>query len=398
MGHVHVVLLSQMGTGSRRTLMSGSGATDDRGVRRTSLAVAVVLVTAMIGATLISPALEATAAGRHGHRAKPLGQRVQFGAFVDGMQADPGVLDDFEQLVGRRTDIASYYYGYGDVFPGPTERHFADGGARKVLVSWDMGATRFTDWTSGAEDAYLDEIAAAARAYPYPLYVRPWPEMNGDWQSFQPTASGDRPHGGTFAEFRAAWRYVVKHLRHAGATNLRWVFNPTADTYAETTRVGRIWPGKRYVDVLGLDGFNWGNSGSGLRWRSFPDIFRRQYRNLVRLDRSAPVWICETASKEPTVADGAPVDPLHSKAAWVARMLSTRGLSHLEAIVWFNADKERDWRVDSSRVSLAAIRAGLTIRRAPAPSIGGCASARSTSSPPSRCSATRSRSCTTPTA
>jgi mannan endo-1,4-beta-mannosidase len=217
-----------------------------------------------------------------------------------------------------------------------------------VLLSWDMGPTRFTEWSSGDHDDYLDRIAAAARAYPYRVYVRPWPEMNGDWQGFQPTVAGERVHGGTYAEFRRAWRYVVTYLREQGADNLRWVFNPTADTYAETTPVSRIWPGAAYVDVLGLDGFNWGDDARWGRWQSFSKIFAEQYANLTALDPSAPLWICEVASKEPRVDDGAPVDNGRSKGAWVRAMFEHRGMPRLRAIVWFDADKERDWRTTSS--------------------------------------------------
>lgn len=290
---------------------------------------------------------------------RTLSSRVQFGAYVDGMQADPSRLRAFESMVGRRTEIASYYYGYGDIFPSAQERVFADSGRRKVLVSWDMGPTRFTEWSSGRHDDYLDQIAAAARAYPYPLYVRPWPEMNGDWQTFQPTAKGTRRHGGTYQEFKQAWRYVVTHLRLRGALNLRWVFNPTADTYAQTTPVRAIWPGAAFVDVLGLDGFNWGkDSGTG-RWRSFEDIFSAQYAKLTALHPLAPVWICEVASKEPARADGAPVDRRRSKAEWVRAMFGSRSMPRVKALIWFQEDKERDWRVNSSKRSLTAVRQAL---------------------------------------
>ena len=216
---------------------------------------------------------------------RPLAERVQVGAYVDGMQDDPARLAAWEAEVGGRAEIASYYYGYGDVFPARTERVFSDGGNRKVLLSWDMGPTRFTEWSAGDHDAYLDQIAAAARAYPHEAYVRPWPEMNGDWQTFQPTADGRRVHGGTYAEFRQAWRYVVTYLRNRGADNLRWVFNPTADTYAETTPVSRIWPGAAYVDVLGLDGFNWGRGRRLGPVEVVPPDLRRAVR---RADRAPP--------------------------------------------------------------------------------------------------------------
>jgi len=79
-------------------------------------------------------------------------RRVLFGAYVDQMAADPGRLDDFERLVGHRADIASYYSGYGAVFPGPLEQRMADGGRRKVLVAWDPGHTRYAEWAAGSHD------------------------------------------------------------------------------------------------------------------------------------------------------------------------------------------------------------------------------------------------------
>jgi mannan endo-1,4-beta-mannosidase len=284
--------------------------------------------------------------------------QVRVGAYVQGMQEDPAAFSDFEALAGRQLGIASYFYGFGDVFPGPTELGFADGGRRDVLLSWDMGPTRFRQWARGRYDSYLRTIARAARSYPYRLYVRPWPEMNGDWQDFQPTRTGDRKYGGTYRQFVAAWRHVVTYTRRHGAGNIRWVFNPTADTYRQTTRVDDIWPGRRYVDVLGLDGYNWGEGGPG-GWRSFGQIFSRQYHRLTRLDRRLPVWVCELGSKEPLLDDGAPVDPRHSKAAWLTDALSTARLPRIEALVYFQADKERDWRVNSSDSALLAFQQAL---------------------------------------
>jgi beta-mannanase len=152
----------------------------------------------------------------------------------------------------------------------------------------------------------------------------------------------------------------VTYLRNRGADNLRWVFNPTADTYAETTPVSRIWPGAAYVDVLGLDGFNWGKDAGWGRWRSFPQIFGEQYAELTALHPRAPVWICEVSSKEPLTDDGAPVDTDRDKGAWVRTMFDHLGMPRLRAIVWFDADKERDWRASSSRASARQWRRAMS--------------------------------------
>lgn len=304
--------------------------------------------------------------------AAPLIDRVLFGAFVGEdaahtMVDDPQLLSDFEQQVGAPVQVASYFYQVGDVFPGPRETAFADGGRRSLLLAWHLGSTReyrFTAWSAGRFDDYLRRIGRAAAQFPYPIYVRPWPEMNADWVPFQPTTSGGRAAGGTPREFVQAWRHVVDIVRAAGGTNIQWVFNPTADVYAETTDVRDIWPGRQWVDVLGLDGYNWGNLP---RWRSFSDIFRAQYDRLTSLASRLPVWVCEFGSREPTVDDGAAVDTAHDKGEWLQSVFSSRQWPRIKALVAFDVRKERDWRFSSSPSALAAVRTALAGRAAATP-------------------------------
>lgn len=315
-------------------------------------AVATLLATAL---ALLLPGLTTPAQAR----AAQLADRIEFGAYVDGITQDPSRLGDFERMIGAKTDLASIYWGYGDVFPGETELALADGGRRKVLASWDMGETRIASWSQGVHDAYLDQLVEAARAYPYTLHVRPWPEMNGDWQHFQPTRTGAKPSGGTYEEFIASWRYVVDYFRDRGVTNLRWVFNPTVDVYSGTTHVNDIWPGDEYVDVLGLDGFNWGRDDAWGSWASFDKIFAAQYRRLTALSPTDPVWICEVASKEPRRSDGAPKSRRDSKAKWIRDMMTSEQFPRLTSVIWFHERKERDWRVNSSPSARKALRKAL---------------------------------------
>ncbi|HVV74574.1 MAG TPA: glycosyl hydrolase [Mycobacteriales bacterium] len=289
-----------------------------------------------------------------------LGSHVAFGAFAQGFSGSGLQITQLEKQLGGHLAIASSFQGFGDVFPDTTERAQAASG-HVLLVSWGMGedaASRFTTFTDGSHDAYLAQVAAAVAAFGKPIYIRPWAEMNADWSTFQPTADGSQPAGGTPEEFIAAWRYVVTFFRDHGATNARWVFNPTTDTYAQTTDVATIFPGTAYVDVLGLDGYNWGNGGL-LHWQSFSSIYGTQYQRLVALDPAAPVWVCEFASKEPAESDGAPQDPDHSKADWYRELLASTDFPAIKALVFFDVDKERDWRVGSDAQSLAVVSAAV---------------------------------------
>jgi hypothetical protein len=292
---------------------------------------------------------------------------VALGAYAEGLPGPGPQITRLEQQLGTHLAIASSFRGRGDLFPDSAQRQDADSG-HTLLVSWDMGdtsAARFGTFPAHRHDAYLAAEAAAAKAFGKPLYVRPWPEMNGDWQSFQPTADGGRPAGGTYPQFIAAWRYLVGFFRAHGATNVRWVFEPTTDTYPGTTPISAIWPGAAYVDVLGLDGYNWGTGGM-FTWRSFAAIYRTQYARLTALAPKLPVWICEVGSKEPSENDGAPVDPSHSKATWLRAMFATLAtrMIRVQAVVFFDMAKERDWRIDSTAASASYLR-GVAARAAP---------------------------------
>ena len=96
-----------------------------------------------------------------------------------------------------------------------------------------------------------------------------------------------------------------------------------------TTDVRTLWPGPGYVDVLGIDGYNWGGGPQGT-WISFKRIFRPMYRILTGLHPTAPVWICETAAKEPRAGDGAPRLATRSKAGWIRAAFSSRAFPRLK--------------------------------------------------------------------
>jgi len=316
---------------------------------RTALTAAVAVLG--LGAGVLAPFAAPAAAASPG---------LAFGAYASGFSGSGSQLSQFESQLGSRVAIASSFRGWGDLFPDLSQAQDAATG-HSLLIAWDLGATaatRFTTFTSHAHDAYLAREAAAARAFGKTFYVRPWAEMNGDWSPFQPTRSGARPAGGTYAQFLAAWRYVVTYFRGHGAANVRWVFNPTTDTYAGTTAVGSIWPGSAYVDVLGLDGYNWG-TGAIFTWRTFSQIYATQYLRLIALAPSRPVWICEFGSKEPAVNDGAPIDSAHTKAQWYLdafAYLHTTA-THVRAAVMFDVRKERDWRIGSDAAALLVVRA-----------------------------------------
>lgn len=284
--------------------------------------------------------------------------RVTWGAFVDGADKQPARFADVEQQVGH-LGMASVFRGKGDAWPYPVDKTLGRG--RTLLVSWsleDWGNYRW--WASGRGDAVLKEQAARLKSYDGTLAIRPWAEMNADWQNFQPTADGKKPRGGTPAEFKQAWRHVVTLMRAQGV-KATWIFNPTTDVYEASTDVRSIYPGNDVVDAVGLDGYNWGTAKGDARhrWAGFADIFAPQYARLQQVAAGKPVWICEVGSADTghpgvsgqTVTGG-------SKAQWLTALRDSlpSQFPAVTHVAFFHADKERDWRLDSTPQALQAAR------------------------------------------
>lgn len=288
--------------------------------------------------------------------------RITFGGYTNGMDAFPRRLDNLAAQVGQPLSIASVFRGPGDIWPGPIEVSLAAG--RTLLVAWYLDYKSFSYWASPAARAEIVAVARRVKAYGRVVAIRPWAEMNGDWQSWQPTASPTGGYATGYAAFIAAWRNVVSVFRAEGATNVRWIFNPTTDTYPETTDIRRIWPGNAYVNILGLDGYNWGTGGI-FTWRSFANIYQTQYNRLVSLAPTLPMWICEIGCADPLSALNTVRAPSgQSKAQWWKEMsLSAQRMPAIRAVVLFDVAKERDWRAASSTPALTGLRTALSAMR-----------------------------------
>ena len=175
------------------------------------------------------------------------------------------------------------------------------------------------------------------------VIVRFAPEMNGDWNPWSPGVGGT-----TTSDYVAAWRHVVDVARSIGATNVEWMWNPNV-ALPHSTPLWRLYPGSEYVDLIGLDGFNWGTSRPGSRWQSFRDLFEPTVRRLRVIAPDKPWGVAETASAR---IGG-------NKVLWTRNALSQAQRLSAQFFVWFDFDKETDWRLTNDERLLEVVRAAL---------------------------------------
>jgi beta-mannanase len=138
-----------------------------------------------------------------------------------------------------------------------------------------------------------------------------------------------------------------------GATNISWVWNPNVP-YWGSTPLNQLYPGGDYVDVVALDGYNWGTSQSWSAWQEPEVLFGEGITQLRQLAPGTPIMIAETASSE---VGG-------SKPQWITNLFRyVSAQQDVVALVWFHINKEADWRINSTSASADAFRAGLAARR-----------------------------------
>ena len=216
---------------------------------------------------------------------------------------------------------------------------------RIPMVTW--GASDTLALANGSQDAWLRTEANRLKALGGPVFLRFYHEFDGDYRSTIVHSPSD---------FIAAWRHVHGVFAATGATNIVWVWCPTAWKFV----LKRPWPpdyypGSAYVDWVASDGYNWYPARPGSRNRTFTQVFKAWYDWAISTGK--PVMIAEIGTLED------PANP-NAKANWIAdaRAQLKGAFSQIQAVQWFDTKMTKngttyDWRVNSSPASYAAYKA-----------------------------------------
>ncbi len=313
----------------------------------------LVSLGALVSACLPAEAVTAGAQQPAGLEMEHSRRQVVAGAYVP----DPGwpnwwgSLEAYDRETGRRPSIIQFYTGWDSAFPTDFVATL-DRRGQTPLITWQGWSDsrgpndpRYSDAQilSGKFDAYIWSWADGARRWGRPLYVRWGCEANGSWNEWDPGVNGN-----TAEQYIATFRRVRSIFAAAGATNVKVLWTAIAD-FPGATPLDRLYPGDEYVDGVGIDGYNWGSTQPWSSWQTFAEVFEPTISTMRRLT-DKPLWLTEVGSTE-HVGD---------KAAWLDGMFSTVARDpRIEGLVWFNINKETDWRINSSPAALAAFRGGL---------------------------------------
>ncbi|SDP26859.1 Glycosyl hydrolase family 26 [Nakamurella panacisegetis] len=276
------------------------------------------------------------------------------GVTLPGAPTDLTALNALTVELGRKPTTVMWYQQWAGQPSFPTQgvRQVAAWGATPEITwePWDPSAGinqpsySLARISSGAFDSYLNQWAKAARQWGYPLRLRFAHEMNGTWYPWAESVNGNAP--GSYVK---AWNHLREVFAKQGATNVSWIWSPNV-SYAGSTPLSELFPGAANVDEVALDGYNWSTLQSWSTWTSFADVFNSSLGELRQLS-SLPISIGEVGTPE---IGG-------DKAQWITDMWSTLAAApDIRGLVWFDFNKEADWRIDSSSASASAFSTGMT--------------------------------------
>ncbi len=205
---------------------------------------------------------------------------------------------------------------------------------------------------SGKYDTDLEKYGQAIAAFGKPVIIRFAHEFNGDWYPWS-LFNGTLVPSSTYIQ---AFRYVHDKMKAAGAVNARWAWAPNnANGAGNPQTIASYYPGDAYVDLIGMDGYNFGTSQAWSDWKSFSQVFGSLYNWITSTHPTKPVFIAEMGCSS-TGGD---------KAAWINDMFHQleNTFPAIKTFVWFNIDKETDWRFTENQGSIDAFKAGLNSSR-----------------------------------
>jgi mannan endo-1,4-beta-mannosidase len=187
-------------------------------------------------------------------------------------------------------------------------------------------------------DDYISDFARGLAGFQDTIYLRFAHEMNGNWY---PWSSADIGAD----NYKAMHRYIKDKFDEIGADNIKWIFSINWENIPGDNHYSDSYPGDSYIDYIGIDGYNWGDSQPWSRWMSFNEIFYPVYREASGLYEK-DIIITEFSS---TSKGG-------NKVRWTIDAFSDiKKMERLKGFILFNVDKETDWGFTPGTVHAEAL-------------------------------------------
>ncbi len=273
---------------------------------------------------------------------QPIIDRATFGAFAANEPwPDLSAHYQLEQDLDVRLETMSWFLGFDSGLPQRQATAAAESG-HDLLLCWQpsLSGNRpvpYADILAGRWDRRMDRFFRQCAAYPRQVTIRFAHEMN--LVQMPQSILNANPCTTSLNEWLDTWRYVVDRQRAIGGNNVQWMWCVSGIDMGGIAAES-YWPGADYVDVIGMDVYN----GYG-PWTPATKLINPMYQRMTALHPSAPIWLAEIGCR------GVDTTESFNKADWWRIFFASPQFERLTHIIFFNANKERDWRISTADVA-----------------------------------------------
>lgn len=225
------------------------------------------------------------------------------GAFDNQTTESFEPINDFEDSLRTTFPLIHIYMAWGS----KTEEQFPETQVKAItamgsvpVITWEPWLTDFdplewpqlrkpelrdkggmADVAKGKYDKYIEQWAWDAKDSKTPIFLRVGHEMNDPYR--YPWG----PQNNSAKDFKAAWRHIYNVFKAVGASNVIWIWSPhPAYGYFDA-----YYPGKEFVDYVGVSVLNYGTVASWSKWWTFSEILGNHYKELAKFKK--PIMITE---------------------------------------------------------------------------------------------------------
>lgn len=146
----------------------------------------------------------------------------------------------------------------------------------------------FKNISEGKFDIYIEQFALQLKTLNRPVFLRFAHEADNPFYPW--SVQGEN----TPEEFKNAWRYLFTKFKKMGVYNVIWVWSPW-----KVTAVNEYFPGKEFVDWIGVTGLNYEQFNPQNKSYSFEEIYQPFHEKPI-FRMGIPVMIAEMGSLRKT--------------------------------------------------------------------------------------------------
>lgn len=280
---------------------------------------------------------------------------ILWGLNIEGFPIKESFVKDFKKQIPINTQIYNFYLAWPsfDISMNRKELletfHSINSQNALISITWEPRYfikynpknIYYKDILEGKYDNYIDSFAKAIKEWEKPILIRFAHEMNlkvYHWGTDEKDYNKKSPE-----IYKSIYQYVVNRLKKNKVANVLWIFCPNNESIPNKNwnTIKDYYPGDDYVDILGIDGYNWGTSRTFFKngwksyWQSFYSIFKSAYYEIKKIAPEKPIIICETAS----------VNENNERLQWMQEAIKTAKDWNVKAIIYFQIDKEINWKL-----------------------------------------------------